>query len=295
MGNKTRSFQDESRNHNREVPMGADLTRIASNVPAMQNISTLGKLSDRIADHQLRLSTGKRINTPGDDPAGYMLARGLESRRRGLDQALTNVSNAQNILDVAEGGYRNIMDILQTAKEKATQAADGSLNDTQRGAINDQVASLMAEIDEIVSMTTFNGQSLIDGTYSATAFQTGEQASETLSVALGNSDSASIGVSSVSLANQTSANAAMTTLSNSIDTLSDRMKDVGEYKVRLQSKQSNLENSVTNTEAVRSIIEDADFAKEQMEVMKLQILQQTSLSSLSQANTAPQLVLSLFR
>jgi len=275
--------------------MGADLTRIASNVPAMQNISTLGKLSDRIADHQLRLSTGKRINTPGDDPAGYMLARGLESRRRGLDQALTNVSNAQNILDVAEGGYRNIMDILQTAKEKATQAADGSLNDTQRGAINDQVASLMAEIDEIVSMTTFNGQSLIDGTYSATAFQTGEQASETLSVALGNSDSASIGVSSVSLANQTSANAAMTTLSNSIDTLSDRMKDVGEYKVRLQSKQSNLENSVTNTEAVRSIIEDADFAKEQMEVMKLQILQQTSLSSLSQANTAPQLVLSLFR
>lgn len=275
--------------------MGADLSRIATNIPAMQNISTLSKLSNRVAEHQLRLSTGKRINSPVEDPAGYMLARGLESRRRGLDQALTNVSNAQNILDVAEGGYSNLMDILQTAKEKATQAADGSLNTTQRSAINDQVASLMTEVDEIVASTTFNDQSLIDGTYTAVTFQVGEQASETLSVTLGNSDSAAIGLGGVSLATQASANAAMTSLQNSIDTLSDRMKDVGEYKVRLQQKQDNLENAITNTEAVRSTIEDADFAKEQMEVMKLQILQQTSLSSLSQANSAPQLILSLFR
>lgn len=275
--------------------MGADLSRIASNVPAMQNISTLSKISDKIATHQLRLSTGKRINSPVEDPAGYMLARGLESRRRGLDQALTNVSNAQNILDVAEGGYSNIMDILQTAKEKATQAADGSLNSTQRVAIDDQVSALISEVDEIVNMTTFNDASLIDGTYSATTFQTGEQAGETLSVSLGDSDSTALGINSISLSTQASASAAMTTISTAIDTLSDRLKDVGEYKIRLQSKQANLENSVTNTEAVRSTIEDADFAKEQMEVMKLQILQQTSLSSLSQSNSAPQQILSLFR
>ncbi len=72
------------------------------------------------------------------------------------------------------------------------------------------------------------------------------------------------------------------------------MKDVGEYQVRLDSKEYTLSNAITNTEAVRSTIEDADFAKEQMEVMKLQILQQTSLSSLTQANSAPQLVLSMF-
>lgn len=275
--------------------MGADLSRIASNIPAMQNISTLSNISDKIASHQLRLSTGKRINSPVEDPAGFMLARGLESRRRGLDQALTNVSNAQNILDVAEGGYSNIMDILQTAKEKATQAADGSLNSTQRTAINDQVAALISEVDEIVSGTTFNGQALVDGTYSSVNFQTGEQASEKLSVSLGDADSAALGINSISLSTADSANAAMTTISTAIDTLSDRLKDVGEYKVRLQSKQTTLENAVTNTEAVRSTIEDADFAKEQMEVMKLQILQQTSLSSLSQANSAPQQILSLFR
>ncbi len=275
--------------------MGADLARIAANIPAMQNISTLTNISDKIAQHQLRLSTGKRINSPVEDPAGYMLARGLESRRRGLSMALDNVSNAQNILDVAEGGYSNIMDILQTMKEKATQAADGSLSSTQRSAINDQVSALIAEIDDTVSSTTFNGSSLIDGSYTNTRFQVGEQGSESLAVSLGDADSAALGVSSISLASQASANAAMSTISTAIDTISTRMKVVGEYKVRLQSKQANLENAVTNTEAVRSTIEDADFAKEQMEVMKLQILQQTSLSSLSQANSSPQQILSLFR
>jgi flagellin len=271
--------------------------RIGANVPAMQSMDSLVSINDKIAQHQLRLATGKRINQPGEDPAGYMLARTLESRGRGLNVALDNVHNTQNILDVAEGGFSNIMDILQIAKEKATQAADGSLSDTQRTALHDQVNELVSEVDEIVSQTTFNGQSLIDGTFTTVNFQVGETASDTLTVSLGNADSASLGIevgTDITLSNQTSANAAITTLATAIDTLSDRMKDVGEYQVRLDSKEFTLGNAITNTEAVRSTIEDADFAKEQMEVMKLQILQQTSLSSLTQANSAPQLVLSMF-
>jgi len=275
--------------------MGADLARIATNIPAMQNINTLNSISDKIAQHQWRIATGKRINSPQEDPAGYLLARGLESRRRGLSQALSNVSNAQNILDVGAGGYESIMDKLQTLKEKATQAADGSLSSTQRAAINDQKAALITEIDQIVTATTFNGSSLIDGTYSATSFQVGEQASETMSVNLGDSDSAALGISTISMTTAASANAAMAVIDTAINTLADRQMDLGQYQTRLSSKEANLKTQVTKTEAVRSTIEDADFAKEQMEVMKLQILQQTSLSSLSQANTAPQLVLSLFR
>lgn len=284
--------------------MAADLARIAANIPAMQNINTMADISKQIAGHQLRLATGKRINTPGEDPAGYMLARGLESRGRGLAVALDNVSNAQNILDVAESGYANIMDLLQTAKEKATQAADGALSSTQRQALHDQVEALMTEIDEIVNQTTFNGSSLIDGTFNGVNFQIGEQASETMAVTLQNTDSSVLNVvmaadqataNAINLQTQDSANDAITDINTAIDELSDRMKDVGEYKVRLQSKEGNLTNSVVNTESVRSRIEDADFAKEQMEVMKLQILQQTSLTSVTQANSAPQLVLSLFR
>jgi flagellin len=284
--------------------MGASLSRIAANVPAMQSMNSLNNISNKISTHQLRLATGKRINRTGEDPAGYMLARGLESRVKGLDAALDNVSNAQNILDVAEGGYQNVMDILQTVKQKATQAADGSLNATQRTAIHDQVQALISEVDEIVAQTTFNNTSLIDGSYSGTTFQTGELAGETLSVTLQDADSAALNITvaadqatsnAINLETQASASAAITSIGQAIDSLSDAMKDVGEYQVRLNSKEKTLTNAITNSESVRSTIEDADFAEEQMEVLKLQILQQTSLSSLTQANSSPQLVLSMFR
>jgi len=273
--------------------MASDLTRIGANIQAMQSLTSFNQINSKIVMHQLRLATGKRINTAGDDPAGYQLAKTLDGRAKGLAVALDNVSNAQNVLSVAEGGYQGIMDILQTAKEKATQAADGILTDTQRTALNDQVSALIAEVEDIVAEATFNGSALIDGSYSST-FQTGEAAGDTLAVTLQGSDSVDLSINSVNIATQASASAAITSLGTAITSLSQRIQDVGEYKARLTAKENTLSVSITNTEAVRSTIEDADFAKEQMEVMKYQILQQTALSSLAQSNTAPQIVLSLF-
>lgn len=272
----------------------SELMRIYSNVQAMQSMNSLGRISDKMGMHQMRLATGKKINSAADDPAGYQLARSLETRKRGLDAALQNVSQAKNVLAVAEGGYQNIMDILQTVKEKATQAADYSLSSAQRDSINDQVSALLTEIDDIVDETTFNGDSLIDGGY-AGAFHTGEGQSDQLSVSLGNADSAALSISTISMTTANGASTAIGTVSTAIDTLAGRVQDVGEYKVRLASKEQTLSVASTNTEAVRSTVEDADFAKEQMEVMKLQILQQTAISSFAQANSSPQVVLSLFR
>ncbi len=273
--------------------MAVGLTRVAANIQAMQSLYNLNKTNANIADRQMRLSSGKRINSPGDDPAGYQLSRGLETRRRGLETALDNVSNAQAILNIADGGYQNIMDILQTMKQKATQAADGSLSSTQRTAINDQFVALRSEVDQIVTETTFNDTALIDGTFSV-SFQTGENASETLSVSLSSATSTGLGINDLSMSTQASASAAITALDTAINTLASRAQDVGEYKSRLSAKENTLGIAITNTENVRSTIEDADFAKEQMEVLKAQIMQQTAVASLSQANSAPQLVLSLF-
>lgn len=274
------------------------LTRIAANVQAMNSLRSLTEVNQKMSMHQLRLATGKQINSTEEDPAGYALARGLERRKRGLDVALSNVANAKNILNVAEGGYQAQMDILQTIKEKATQAADYSLSSSQRSAIHQQVQALLSEIDDIKDETKFNGNNLIDGDYSG-KFHTGEGASDELSVNLQQADSASIGdsgtnVSTVDLTTASSASAAISTISDAIDDLSTAIQDVGEYKVRLSSKEQSLSVAATNTEAVRSSVEDADFAEEQMEVMKLQILQQTAISSFAQANTSPQVVLSLF-
>jgi len=275
--------------------MASDFTRIGSNIPAMQALNSFNMINGKLAAHQLRLATGKRINSAGDDPAGFQLSQLLDSRTRGLQTAFDNVSNAQNLLNVAEGGYQNIMDIVQTLKEKATQAADGLYNTSQRTALNDQVTALIQEIDDIVSESTFNGSNLINGSYSGITFQSGETASDTLSVTLLGADSADLSINTISLTTQASASAAITTLNTAITSLAQRIQDVGEYKSRLDSKEGTLSVAVTNTESVRSTIEDADFAKEQMEMMKLQIIQQTALTSLSQSNSSPQMVLSLFQ
>jgi len=282
----------------------SDLMRIGANIEALKSFNSLMQINDKMSIHQLRLATGKRINSAGEDPAGYALARSLESRKKGLAVALDNVSNAKNVLNVAEGGYQNIMDILQTCKEKATQAADGSLSSDQMTAIDSQVKALITEIDEIANGTTFNSYSLIGASPDALKFHTGEQETDTLSVTLDTATSNAIGgsggtdgtdISTIDLTSADSAAEAISTLSTAIDALSGSIQEVGQYKARLDTKESNLSVAITNTEAVRSKIEDADFAKEQMEVMKLQILQQTALSSFVQSNSSPQIVLSLFR
>lgn len=272
----------------------SDLMRIYSNVQAMKTRSSLMSVNSELSNHQYRLSTGKKINSASEDPAGYALARSLEKRKRGLDVALQNVSNANSILNIAEGGYQNLMDIMQTVKEKATQAADMSLSTEQRTALDDQVKALLEEMDSIVEDTTFNDINLIDGTFSG-SFHTGEKEDDELAVSLLDADSTALGVSSIDMTTIAGAKSAITQSSDAIDLLSTLIQDVGEYKVRLNSKEGALDTQITNTEAVRSTVEDADFAAEQMEVVKYQILQQTSVSALTQANSAPQVVLSLLQ
>jgi flagellin len=279
----------------------SDLMRIFSNVQAMKARQSLIDVNTKIGKHQHRMATGKRINSASEDPAGYQLARNLEARKNGLDIALHNVSNARSILNIAEGGYQNIMDILQTIKEKATQAADFALNGSQRGAVEDQVDELLKEIDNIVDDTTYNNLKLLgdstdgDETAFTGEFQTGEGSDDQMPVTLQQSDSAALSLDTMSLATADEAQAAIDTVTDAINEVAGFIQDVGEYKVRINSKESTLNTQSTNVESVRSSIEDADFADEQMEVTKLQILQQTSVSSLVQANSAPQVVLSLFQ
>ena len=308
--------------------MFGDLTRVGANFHAMEAWSNLKKVNGDIGQIQSRLSSGKRINSAEDDTSGYALSKHLESRTRGLSQALDNVGTAKNVLNIAEGGYQSQMSILQTIKEKMTQAADGSFSDAQRGAIGDQVEALLEEFDDINSTTKFNDNQLMGtghnngtpGTNGAMTFQVGEGSDDKLAVNFDNSTSYSVGEGingsvvniheilangdvvnnanttvTWSTLDQTSANYGIGKLDEAIKSLAKSIQSVGDYNARLSSKEESLSLAISNTEATRSRIEDADFAKEQMSMMKLQILQQTSVSSFSQANSAPQVVMSLFR
>jgi len=278
--------------------MFGNLTRVGSNFHAQEAWTNLKKVNGSIGQIQSRLSTGKRINTAEDDTSGYALAKHLEGRTRGLSQALENVGTAKNVLNIAEGGLQSQMSLLQTMKEKATQASDGSWSTAQRGAINDQFAALRTEFDEISGDTLFNGNALFSAT--AMSFQVGEGASDQLSVTIGTSVAATVGeddtdISALSLATTAGAQTAITTIDTAITSLSKSIQNVGDYNARLSSKEESLSLAISNTDATRSRIEDADFAKEQMDMMRLTILQQTTVGSFAQANSSAQMVLALFQ
>jgi len=278
--------------------MFGNLTRVGSNFHAEEAWTNLKKVNGQIGQIQSRLSTGKRINSAEDDTSGYALAKHLEGRTRGLSQALDNVGTAKNVLNIAEGGLQSQMSLLQTMKEKATQAADGSWSTAQRTAINDQFTALRTEFDEISGDTLFNGNSLFSAT--ALTFQVGEGATDTLSVTVGTSVAATVGeddtdISASSLTTTANAGTAITTIDTAIASLSKSIQNVGDFNVRLSSKEESLSLAISNTDATRSRIEDADFAKEQMSMMKLSILQQTTIGSFAQANSSAQMVLALFQ
>ena len=155
-----------------------DLTRIGSNIGAMYSLQSLLDINNKLAATQQRLSTGKRINSAADDPAGLTIATKMSARSEGLKVVQDNISDAQNMLSVAEGGLSKINDILVKMRAKATQAASDTLGATERQTIQSQLSQFAAQVDDLINETKWNGVQLLDGTASKT-FQTGVDAGET--------------------------------------------------------------------------------------------------------------------
>jgi flagellin len=139
----------------------ADLTRIASNIGAMNALDSLRRVNSHLSVAQLRLSTGKRINSAADDPAGYFIANTLNARTEGMKVALDNIGDGKNVLSIAEGGLQKISDILLQMRSKTEQAGSTTLNSAQRDAIGTQLDQYLTEISNIVAQTSFNNISLL--------------------------------------------------------------------------------------------------------------------------------------
>lgn len=98
------------------------MSRINTNIGALNALKSLNDVNTRLSVSQLRLATGKRINSAADDAAGFSIAKKFNARSQGLGQALSNIGSAKNLMAVAEGHLNNILDILTQMKTKATQA-----------------------------------------------------------------------------------------------------------------------------------------------------------------------------
>jgi flagellin len=143
-----------------------------------------------MAENQLKMSTGKRINRAEDDSAGFSIATKLRSRVGGLNQAMQNVGDAKSVLDIAEASFGTVMDNLVEMKGLATQAANDTLGDDERGFIGEQIKELGNDINNIADQTVYQGYDLLNGNGGnntgalSLTFQVGERESDTITADL---------------------------------------------------------------------------------------------------------------
>jgi flagellin len=302
--------------------------RIRTNTPAENAYNALDAANRAIALRQLRLSTGKRINSAADDVAGYITVRALAARVSGIRTALNAVGDASSLAAIAQDALDNIQSLVAQIKEAASQASSGALGTDEKVSLARAAYRLAQQIQSVVDSTTFGGRQLLDGEFSS-EFVIGYKADNsliTLSIDLTstnvsdfNIDSSDVlltvtgntnfaGVTDLNLEDLNSVsssdlgifdNANITTTLQSLDMALQNVNKIASYLGgiinRLSSQEDLLKSQITNYNAAISRIEDADVAKEQLELIRAQFLQQTSLISLAQANQQPQVFLQLFR
>lgn len=158
---------------------------VNTNVTALNAQRNLTKTNNALNLSIQRLSTGSRINSAKDDAAGLQISNRLTSQINGLNVAAKNANDGISIAQTAEGAMQESTNILQTMREKALQAANGTNSAEDREAIQKEVSALATELDRIANTTSFGGQKLLDGSFGSRALQVGSEAGETINITLG--------------------------------------------------------------------------------------------------------------
>ena len=205
-----------------------------------------------------------------------------------------NVGDAQNVLDVVEGGLTNINDLLSSMQEKIVLAANDTQGVSERSAIMSEINQLASEVDSVVAQTQFNGIQLL--TINAMTFQVGPDGTGVNVYSIGQRlDSVGLAVNNLTVATQALASTSLASVQISIDSLKTILQAAGSTIERLRVRNDNLDTMELNLRASHSRIMDADLASEQLNSAKLSILQQTATAQLAAANSAPASILALFR
>jgi flagellin len=266
--------------------------RIQNNVEAFNAQRQLVNNSDKLGKAMEKLSSGYRINRAGDDAAGLAISEKLRGQIGGLAQASRNASDAVSLVQTAEGALNEVHSMLQRVRELAVQYKNGTLSTTDQTAIQSEVNQLKAEIERIGSDTEFNGIKLLNSASTTVSFQVGASDGQQITAA-----TISIGAQIAQHVYELNAGGAtdIADIDAAINNVSAARATFGAVQNRLEHTISNLASYTENLTASESRIRDADMASEMVQFTKLQILTQAGTSMLSQANQAPQGVLSLLR
>ncbi len=270
-------------------------TRINHNVlslTAQRNLQTTQGQLDQAVN---RLSSGLRINNAWEDPAGLAISERFRGQIASLQEAERNANYNINLLSTAEGALSVIDEKLVRLRALAVQAANGSITAGDRTIIDTEFQALKSEITRIANVTNYNGINLINGDYSTASirFQIGTYAvsgQDYYDVNINSMTNSSLGLVSSGVTTTTAALAAITSIDTAINSKDTERTKIGSYVDRLQNSVLNLQISHENTVKSESQIRDADIAAEMSNFTRAQILMQSGVAMLSQANLVPQMV-----
>ncbi len=269
--------------------------RVNTNIFSMTAQKNLANHSSQLQSSFARLSSGLRIVSAADDPAGLGISERMRSEIRSLEMAQRNAQDGVSLVQTAEGALSEVNSNLVRMRELAIQSANGTLSDADRLSLDSEFTELILEIDRIGQTTAFNGLNLLDGSISPITIQTGVDQNQTISVSLQDMQATALAINGLSITQQGLATGLLATIDTAIDSVVAVRGQMGASQNRMSSAMRSIATSVENLAAAESRIRDADVAEETAPLTRNQILQQASASILAQANTQPQIALSLLQ
>ena len=296
---------------------------INNNTSATNVANTLTGHYGNLATSTQRLSTGMRVNSAADDAAGLAIRELMRADIASLNQGVRNANDAISLIQTADGALGIIDEKLIRMKELAEQAASGTYDSTQRLMIESEYQQMASEITRIANATDFNGIKLLDGSLSGPHSGQGagddhmsssgalkvhfgsanDSAEDYYYIEIGNSTASALGVGSgakqgsnaQTVSSQERAQKALVGLNAAIVSKDKIRANLGSIQNRLENTISNLTTQSENLQAAESRISDVDVASEMTSFVRNQILTQSSVAMLSQANSMQQMALQLIR
>lgn len=293
---------------------------INTNMAALNAYNAFVKIMILASKAEFRLSTGLRINSVSDDTSGFATGKALQQKVKLMQAAQNNIGSAKDMLSTAESQLTSVKDLITDIKTKIADASNPAADKTR---LANDIKALGEEIGNIFNNTKFNNTNLLissaDGAGKSFNFQTGASNTDVLKIDfasgyLTGSNAATIGSAVVTGIDQRIADAlnvlgsltAANATANSIGSLSaslqlfegsidSSLSSVGNYQQRLEIKDNFLTSAIANSKASVSRLFDADTAQEQLNSTKALISGQISISMLSQLNTQPKNLLTLFQ
>jgi flagellin len=272
---------------------------VQTNVSALIALQNLNKSNDEIAQAQQRISTGLNISNAKDNASVWAIAQGQRADIGSLAAVRQSLNRAQSIADVAMTAGGTVSDLLNEIKAKVVAAQDPSIDATSRAAIDTDFKSLLRQIQDAVSNAQFDGANILDGSLPS-GIQFLANADATSFITLTSQDFSLGGAiitvpSTASLTTVTNAQTVLTEINDTIANVNAALGQIGAQSKQVQSHNTFISKLSDTLESGVSNLVDADMAKESAQLQALQVRQQLGVQALSIANSAPQIILSLFK